>query len=218
VHVDDVGASDRCKLVELILDRLDALVDPEHTSRASEPSPTMPGVSALSDVLTTITAAASAVAAGAAWRSSAASSAASRDAREALALGIAPELQLSSALDVDSAGEPTGVLAQVYNLSGWTATDLDLEIHYRNGPTDRQHRARMDTMPHGHWDGPPNEHIWSYRLAVGVGGSDGYDDYRAKIARIVLAYSDQHGIARYEASMQTIANGRPVEYRARRIS
>lgn len=159
-------------------------------------------MSVFADSATVVTALGSAVAAGAAWRSASASSTASNDARDAVALNIRPYLNAYAALDVD-AGKPTGVLfVLVTNESAWPATDLRLEIRYRDGHVDQQTRERLQ----------PTDPTWTVTVqGVQASGPDGYSEFRDRIASVVVIYSDDRNIARYQQLMEpTGAQGSPL--------
>ena len=155
---------------------------------------------------------AGAVAAVAAWRSANASRATSRDALDALAVGIRPVLSVRTQGDVVD-DKPTGkVWLTIANESlpwrGWAASDLVLEIRYRDGHVDRHERERMN--PPG-TDGALD--FWWVPIGNGepsaepANVSNIYGDTRERVECVVLTYSDERGIARYELRLTPAPEG-----------
>ncbi len=162
------------------------------------------------DVATIVTAVFTAVAAVASWRSASSSLVASRDAREAVAIGVAPRLALFPQLRTTVDGgvnRPTGVQIRVNNTSGWPATDVLLEVRYRDRPLVTARRERLSS---------PDD--WIVPLPdIGGRGKDGYDDLRERIEGVTVGYSDERSIARYQAPLDIVGGAVPVSsiYRTR---
>jgi hypothetical protein len=155
---------------------------------------------------------AGAVAAVAAWRSANASRATSRDALDALAVGIRPVLSVRTQGDVVD-DKPTGKVSLTIaneSLRGWAASNLVLEIRYRDGHVDRHERERMN---------PPGPDrgldLWWVPIRNGepsaepANVSNIYGDTRERVECVVLTYSDERGIARYELRLTPAPGGMP---------
>ena len=159
---------------------------------------------------------AGAVAAVAAWRSANASRATSRDALDALAVGIRPALSVRTQGDVVD-DKPTGkvwlTIANESLLHGWAASNLVLEIRYRDGHVDRYERERMN--PPG-----PDSGLDLWRVPIRNGEpsaeraneSNIYGDTRERVECVVLTYSDERGVARYELRLTPAPGGYAVLY------
>ena len=138
---------------------------------------------------------AAAFAAGASWRSASASQAASRTALEALAIGIRPQLQVTTAVDT-SDGTPGRVSLMITNRSQWPAADAEVEVRYRDGSVDHARRDRLLLLgTEGHWIVPLT------RVTPGVSqredGQDMYGDARVAIESVVVTYRDERKIQQY---------------------
>jgi hypothetical protein len=144
-------------------------------------------------------------AAGAAGRSASASSAAAADAREAIALNIPPDIQMDLAFNLsteDGIRRPTGNLVVRVMDSRWPATDLHLDVRYRDARSARHDRERLE----------PGE-TWSTAIeGVGSAGKDGFDGFRETVSAIVVTFSDERGIARYEHSIAPDTRPQPGPY------
>lgn len=145
-------------------------------------------MAAFGDIATAVTALASMLAAGAAWRSASESSSASADAREAVALIIPPQIDLETTVDVNPQGRLAGTIQLRIDDALWPASDLQLEVRYRDGRTRRYQRERLNPFE-----------SWHVLLeGVGTAGADGYDEFRDLVETVAVSYSDERGIARYE--------------------
>lgn len=155
---------------------------------------------------------AGAVAAVAAWRSAKASRATSRDALDALAVGIRPALSVrtqAGVVDDKPSGEVWLTIANE-SLGSWAASHLLLEVRYRDGQIDRHERERMS--PPGPGDREPPWHVPMRKgepSAEPANASNVYGDTRERVERVVLTYSDERGIARYELSLTPAPEGMP---------
>src|SRR4051794_6958514 len=93
---------------------------------------------------------AAAAGAGAAWRAALASQRTSEDAREALAVGIEPQLSVvvfQPTREVDAPmPSPTRMALVVLNSARWPAADLDLTITYADGDRVHERNALLDPM------------------------------------------------------------------------
>jgi len=127
------------------------------------------------------------------------------DTWEALAIGMKPALGVRTILGVHQ-GEPTGELfLEVNNTSGWTAKDVQLEVIFRDGRVDTDTRESMD----------PDRHLeprWTVLLqGVKPANVDVFAEVRAQIESVVLTYSDERDIARYELRLTTASMGDPFD-------
>jgi hypothetical protein len=153
----------------------------------------------LGAVATTFAAIVAAFSAFNSWRAAKASQATSRDALEALALGIQPHLYVGLSTTNLSDGA-LGAKADVRNMSAFAASDLRLVIRYRNG-TSKAHRRELLDPARPSNPGDPYQPPWLVDLeGVRLGSPDNpypgnvYD----LIESVVVTYSDQRDIARYE--------------------
>jgi hypothetical protein len=130
---------------------------------------------------------------------------ASSDAKEALAIGMKPSFGVRTILGVER-GVPTGeVFVELNNTSGWTARDVRLEIHHRDGHLDSDNRHRM--QPDRHF-----EPRWTVLLrGVKPATGDAFAEVREEIESAVLTYSDERDIARYELRLPTTVVGDPFD-------
>jgi hypothetical protein len=135
-----------------------------------------------------VAAVAGAVGAVAAWRSANASKDTSRDASDALALGIVPTLNLDTTIDQLEDGSTRGRwAARVINVSTqFAATDVHLEATFQDAQAVSQTTERM----------PPG-HSWSVALRV-IEMPPGGPTAGEAGTSLVLRYSDERKIARYE--------------------
>lgn len=144
---------------------------------------------------------AAAVGAGAAWRAANASRATSRDALEALAVGIRPRLDVDFAGVVRADGDQEqlagDLVAEVSNISEWPATDLSLEVGFRDGRIVREQTERL-AAPTGDREGSLSG---EWRVAIRPGAPI---DRAPQFA--VLRYSDDRRIARYEVNVAFFFN------------
>jgi hypothetical protein len=123
-----------------------------------------------------------------------ASQATSRDALEAPAVGIQPVCTVRTAFGSTGGRPADPIVIIVASESRWAASDARLEIRYRSGGNDQHTRERLDA----------NEPPWEVNVPrAHVSGSDGFDDFRQRIASVVLAYSDVRNIARYRQMIET---------------
>ena len=127
------------------------------------------------------------------------------DAQEALAIGMKPSFGVRTILGVDR-GTATGELfLEVNNTSGWTARDVRLEVHRRDGHVDVETRSRM--QPDRHF-----EPRWNLLLrGVKPASVDVFAEVRDQIERVVLTYSDERDIGRYALSLPTADIGEPFD-------
>ena len=132
---------------------------------------------------------AAAVGAIAAWRAASASRATSRDALEALAVGIRPRLRVSVADEYPAAKR----IATVENVSEWPARDLVFELRLRDGTVQREESEQLDPVK-----GLRGGTQW---FVVLEGSSPGGPSLEASAKSIVVRYSDDRRIARYEHTM-----------------
>lgn len=146
----------------------------------------------ITEICSAIGGLAAAAGAEAAWRSANASRETSRDALEALAVGIKPYLDVRTILGVEH-GAPTGELfVEVYNSSAWPASDVRLEVRHRTGRVDKESRWRVGSDRLG-------EQRWTVLLRdVQPASVDVFAEVRQRIESVVLTYSDERSIARYE--------------------
>ena len=130
---------------------------------------------------------------------------ASSDAKEALAIGMKPSIGVRTILGVDR-GAPTGeMFVELDNASGWTARDVRLEIHRRDGHVDADDRYRMQPDRH-------SEPRWTVPLrGVKPATGDVFAEVRAQIESAVVTYSDERDIARYELRLPTTVVGDPFD-------
>ena len=94
----------------------------------------------------------------------------------------------------------------VNNVSPWPATDLRIEIRYRDGHIDAHTRQQL----------APADLLWRFTVpSVGASGSDGYDEFRRLVESVVLTYSDAREIASYERRLDADSDrvGRPKMFR-----
>jgi CAP12/Pycsar effector protein, TIR domain len=127
------------------------------------------------------------------------------DAQEALAIGMKPSFGVRTILGVDR-GAPTGELfLEVNNTSGWTARDVRLEVRRRDGQVDTESRNRM--QPDRHF-----EPRWNVLLrGVKPATVDVFAEVREQFESVVLSYSDERDIARYELRLPTANVGDPFD-------
>ena len=87
---------------------------------------------------------------------------------EALAVGVRPGFSVRTVLHVER-GRATGVDGvAAQNVSAWPATDLGLEIRYRDGHVEPHTRERMD----------PSDPAWTVPApGVQLFGADGYERF-----------------------------------------
>lgn len=124
-----------------------------------------------------------------AWLSAKASRATGRDALEALAVGIKPTIGVHT----KSVGRPTWLTQlDVYNASGWPARKVHVEMRYRDGRTVAHDRHRFDSGdPHWFIDMPDITQST-------VNPLDSSGTAREIVEAVVIAYSDDREIARYQ--------------------
>lgn len=102
----------------------------------------------------------------------------------------------------NSVRRPTGDIVVRVMDSLWPATDLRLEVRYRDARSVRHDRERLE----------PGE-TWSTAIeGVGPAGKDGFDTFREKVSAVVVTFSDERGIARYEHSIEPDTRPRPGPY------
>lgn len=130
---------------------------------------------------------AAAVGAVAAWRAASASRATSRDAMDALALALAPRLRIECWPVAEPEGSDSGVWkAEIFNESEFAATNVVLEAHFRDGQRLQEHIERLaggtiEAVPMRDIEPPPAG------PTIAQSGEE-----------LVLRYSDERGIGRYE--------------------
>lgn len=141
-----------------------------------------------------------------AWRSASASRDSSRDAAEALAIGMRPYLDVRTTYGVDSAAQPTGTYAlEIDNRSAWTARDVRLELRYRDGHIESHRREVMS--PNRPAPGEPFRQAWSVPIDAAkpvTGRQDPFGDVRDIVGAVVVTYSDEREIARYELHIDAL--------------
>lgn len=141
---------------------------------------------------------AAAVGAVAAWRAAAASRATSRDAMDALAFALAPTLRVECSAVAESEGSARGVWkARIFNETERAAIDVTLEAHFRDGRRvlDRIERlagGAVQMIPLREIEPPPG----------GPTSAQAGEE-------LVLRYSDERGIGRYELRHLFLSKGHP---------
>jgi len=181
-----------------------------------DPQTTISGWEIAAAVGTCIGGLAAGVSAVFSFLSARASRATSRDALEALAVGIRPHLRVSTSLTDTDAGPGTGIAVAVRNESSWPATDLRLEVRYRDGHVTKDSRERIDPGAH-----PTHGYdVWTVPVkGVRVAGPQAPNPYSGDtvdvVASAVLTYSDERGIARYEHRVRpsTVVGTTPFDSR-----
>jgi hypothetical protein len=181
-------------------------------------------------------AAAAAVAAWAAMRAANASLQTSRDASEALALGIRPHARGDVWVDVepDRSGPYPGHVT--VSCAAWPATDLMLELHLHGGSQQRWTREKLGVTYHvvdaadsvDNWrfdypqlqadgEGRPAATAGDYEKAVFIAEQQAQFRERmlAHIVEVVLTYSDERSLARYEARQRLGIDDNPITRRLR---
>lgn len=151
----------------------------------------------VSSIGAAVGAGAGAVGATAAWRAATASRATSRDALEALAVGIRPRLKAEFGVlhRGDEHGQPTGaqLAAWVTNEAEWAATDVTLDVEFRDGRHVGERTERLDAHPRV--DPTPHAEQWTVTLGEVPAGAQSIHSHGKEA---ILRYSDERGIARYQ--------------------
>lgn len=140
-----------------------------------------------------------AIGGGAAWRAASASRATSRDAMEALGLAIAPTLTGEGGVAPIRDGNDTGTWeTRIFNVSGqFAASGLRLEARFQDGLRVAHELERL----------APGA-IWNVPLRV-IGMPPGGPLAREAGQQIVLRYSDERGILRYEQEFGFLGRQNP---------
>ena len=126
-----------------------------------------------------------AVGAAAAWRAASASRDASRDALEAIALGIAPRLNMDVSVHPNR-GDRGRWTARAVNASRFAATDVRVEAIFNDGHSVRESVERLE----------PGASLEVLLREVDM--PPGGPSLSEAGESLVLSYSDERGIARYE--------------------
>jgi len=137
-----------------------------------------------------------AVGAAAAWRAASASKETSRDAADALALSLAPHLGLETVAIGESVPSEGGFWqARITNDSRFAALDIVLEAHFADG--ERVHREIERLAPGGF------ELLTLREIPAPPVGPTAAQAGRS----MVLRYSDERRLWRYEASFAFLVSG-----------
>lgn len=153
-----------------------------------------------------VSAAAAAVAAGASWKSTQQSMQITRDSRDALALAMEPTVWVRT----EFTAPPNGLLPYSYFLDvrihdRWPASDVEVQVRYVDGHLVTQRREFLD-LNGGSAGSSAN--LWQIPLGEGHDVAPGpWDDLPALIRAVVVYYSDQRGLARYEMTIGPDATG-----------
>lgn len=159
---------------------------------------------------------AAAVGSVAAWRAASASRATSRDALEALAVGIRPQLVIDfdgvARANADGEPPPGALVAEVSSISDWAATDLRLEVRFRDGRL--VHRTTERLAPSSVGTGVEGR-AWTVAIDPGEPADRAPES-------AALRFSDERRIARYEITVGFFFNedaqqGNSVELTGTRI-
>jgi hypothetical protein len=142
-----------------------------------------------------------AAAAIASWRSANTSREISRDSQEALGIAMRPYLAVRTIYGTaGDRGLQDGTFSlEIDNTSSWPAHNVSAEIRYRDGHVDRDRREFI--APNNPPPGVRYDERWKVLLpAVGLirTRNDVFGDARDVIEAVVITYSDQRDIARYE--------------------
>jgi hypothetical protein len=127
--------------------------------------------------------------AGAAWKAASASRETGENAAEALALALKPTLQLETfAIGEPEASERGAWHTRVLNESAFTALDVVVEARFRDGERIRQEIERLS---------PGGFETFTLReISAPPGGPTAAPQGES----LVVRYSDERRLARYEAS------------------
>jgi hypothetical protein len=136
-----------------------------------------------------VAALATAVAAWAAWKAASASERTSHESRHALAVALRPNVraQVGDPETVDG-GNGTRLVVVVQNVTEWDATDVEVEVSYRDGETIRDSTERLGSRIRDTDEGR--------RIRLRVEPKDRHP-YEA-LSRLTVRWSDAQRISRYE--------------------
>jgi hypothetical protein len=137
-----------------------------------------------------------AIGAIAAWRSASASRATSQDALEALALSIAPALATDLSVRPQGDGNRGRWTAQIRNQSRFAATNIRFDATFRDGRSARGSIERLG--PGEQWE------VLLREVDMPPGGPSPEEGGRD----MVLRYSDDRGIARYQQNYAFLVTDR----------